>query len=214
MARAFRLTCRTILSSLYGSMADENNHFPFLEPLRRYVPLIVWIIVIAVIILIPLKIMDYGYLPGDDALRHAAKAVSGKPWSEILVLSPVYKMDHEFGWNWLLTSIHHLVNWDADNLVFFSVVAMFVLVNLAGLVWLKRPEAWLATMLMAMVFALIPVRFTLGRPYLITLASLITVLYLWRTFREKPPQKPAMILMVAHAAISTFFHGAWYLWVL
>jgi hypothetical protein len=195
-------------------MADENNHLPFLNPFRRYVPLLVWIIAIAVIIFTPLKIISYGYLPGDDALRHAAKAVSGKSWSEILVLSPVYKMDHEFGWNWLLTGLHKLENWDAENLVIFSVVTLFVLVNIAGMAWLKRPEAWLAAILAAMIFAVIPMRFTLGRPYLITLASLITVLYLWRTCREKPPQKPALALMVALAAISTFFHGAWYLWVL
>jgi hypothetical protein len=195
-------------------MADDTHNPSFLDPLRRYVPLAVWTIAILVVLLVPLKIISYGYLPGDDALRHAAKAVSGKSWSEILVLNPVYKMDHEFGWNWLLTSIHHLTNWDAENLVIFSVVAMFVLVNLAGLAWLKRPEAWLATLLAAMVLELIPMRFTLGRPYLITLAALVTILFLWRTHRDKPPQKSALFLMVALAAISTFFHGAWYLWVL
>jgi hypothetical protein len=195
-------------------MADDNNHLAFLDPIRRYVPLIVWTIAIAVVLFIPLKIIGYGYLPGDDALRHAAKAVSGKSWSEILVLSPVYRMDHEYGWNWLLTTLHKRENWNAENLVIFSVVSMFALVNLAGLAWLKRPEAWLATMLAAMILGLIPVRFTLGRPYLITLASLITVLYLWRTCREKQPKKPALALMIALTAISTFFHGPWYLWVL
>jgi hypothetical protein len=195
-------------------MADDNHHLAFLDPIRRYVPLIAWTISLAVVLFIPLKIIGYGYLPGDDALRHAAKAVSGKSWSEILILSPVYQMDHEYGWNWLLTALHRLENWDAEKLVIFSVVSMFVLVNLAGLAWLKRPEAWLATMLASMILGLIPMRFTLGRPYLITLASLITVLYLWRVCREKPPRKPALALMIGLAAISTFFHGPWYLWVL
>src|SRR5580692_1929440 len=195
-------------------MTADKDHLSFLDPLRRYVPLAIWIIAISVVFLIPLKIISYSYLPGDDALRHAAKAVSGKPWSEILILSPVYKMDHEFGWNWLLTNIHVLENANAEDLVIFSVVALFVLVNMAGLAWLKRPEAWLATLLASMLLVLFPVRLLLGRPYLITVAALLTVLFLWRTQRGAPPRKPALLLMVALTAISTFFHGAWYLWLL
>ena len=195
-------------------MTSDKDYFPFLAPLRRYVPLAAWTIVAIVVLLIPLKIIEYGYLPGDDALRHAAKAVSGKPWSEILVLSPVYKIDHEFGWNWLLTSLHRWENWDAEKLVIFSVVFLFVLINMAGLAWLRRPEAWLATLLAAMVLTYIPIRFTLGRPYLITAATLITVLYLWRTQRGSAPRIPALLVLVTMTAASAFFHGAWYLWVL
>jgi hypothetical protein len=61
---------------------------------------------------------------------------------------------------------------------------------------------------------LIPLRFLLGRPYLITVASLITILFLWRTHRSAPPRKPALLLMAVLSVICTFFHGAWYLWVL
>ena len=56
-----------------------------------------WAIAILIILFIPLKIIEYGYLPGDDALRHAAKAVSGKPWPEILVLGPAFHFDPELG---------------------------------------------------------------------------------------------------------------------
>jgi hypothetical protein len=195
-------------------MTSDTDQPSFLDPLRRYVPLAVWAIVLAVIILIPLKIIGVGYLPGDDALRHAAKAVSGKTWSEILVLNPVYKMDHEFGWNWLLVHIHGWANCDAESLVIFSVVTMFILVNVAGVAWLKRPEAWLATLLAAMLLAAIPMRFTLGRPYLITLSSLITILYVWRLHRGAAPKMTVLFLLVALSAICTFFHGAWYLWAL
>jgi len=195
-------------------MTSDTDHPSFLDPLRRYVPLAVWVVVLVVIIYIPLKIIALGYLPGDDALRHAAKAVSGKTWSEILVLNPVYKMDHEFGWSWLLAHIHQWDNWDAESLVIFSVVSMFILVNLAGVAWLRRPEAWLATLLAAMLLAAIPMRFTLGRPYLITLSSLITILFMWRLHRGTVPRMPVLLLLVALSAICTFFHGAWYLWVL
>src|SRR5882724_8346654 len=130
-------------------MAEENdNSDPSrLEALRRYVPLAAWAVAILTLLAIPLKIISYGYLPGDDALRHAAKAVSGKSWSEVLVLNDVYKIDHEFGWNLLLEKIYHWTNWDTDKLVVFSVVSLFILVGWSALPWLKRPEAWLATLM-------------------------------------------------------------------
>src|SRR5208282_6205431 len=121
------------------NVADPNPSTSRIESLKRYIPLAVWAIVIFVILAIPLKIIGYGYLPGDDALRHAAKAVSGKSWSEILVLNPVYVIDHEFGWNLLLEKIHVLTNWDAEKLVLFSVVALFLLAGWSALPWLERP---------------------------------------------------------------------------
>lgn len=195
-------------------MTADKDHSPLVYSLGRYVPLAVWTISILIVLLIPLKIISMGYLPGDDALRHAAKAVSGKSWSEILVLNPVYKMDHEFGWNWLLAKIHDWKNWNAEALVVFAVVTLFVLVNIAALFWLKRPEAWLITLLATIILSDLPQRFMLGRPYLVTVAALLTVLFLWRTHRGVPPKISALLLLVALGAICTFFHGAWYLWAL
>ena len=43
-----------------------------LESLRAYVPLAAWLIIVVTVLFIPLKIIGYGYLPPDDALRHAA----------------------------------------------------------------------------------------------------------------------------------------------
>ena len=141
-------------------MTDDNgnSHSP-LDSFKRYVSLAVWAIVILVILAIPLKIISYNYLPGDDSLRHAAKAVSGKPWSEILVLNQTYKIDHEFGWNLLQEKIYHWTNWDTDNLVVFSVVALFILVGWSALPWLKRPEAWLITLLVATLISDMSSRF-------------------------------------------------------
>ena len=194
---------------------DPGNHpAPPLEALRRYVPLAVWVIVILVLLAIPLKIISYGYLPGDDALRHAAKAVSGKSWSDILVLNHTYRIDHEFGWNLLLAKIHHWENWNAEALVIFSVVALFVLANWSVLPWLKRPEAWLITLTVAMIVSDVPYRFTLGRPYLVTVSILMTLWLLWQRHGRSPPKWWMSILMTGLFAVSTYVHGAWYLWVL
>src|SRR5487761_2077308 len=116
--------------------AHEPRPAPPLDFLKRDVPLAVWTGVTLVILAIPLKIISYGYLPGDDALRHAAKAVSGKSWSDILVLNDTYKIDHEFGWNLLLEKIRRWTDWNAEALVIFSVVALFLLAGWSALPWL------------------------------------------------------------------------------
>ena len=48
------------------------NFVLFSPKMKRYVPLAVWIVAVFTILLIPFKIISYGFLPGDDALRHAA----------------------------------------------------------------------------------------------------------------------------------------------
>jgi len=68
----------------------------------RYVPLLVLAAAFFVVLLLPLKIIGYGYLPPDDALADAAKAISGKPWPEILVLRSDYAIDNHIGWHTFL----------------------------------------------------------------------------------------------------------------
>jgi hypothetical protein len=195
-------------------MTDGNSNSSPLDSLKRYVPLAVWAMVILVILAMPLKIIGYGYLPGDDALRHAAKAVSGKSWAEILVLNPVYVIDHEFGWNLLLEKIHNWTNWDAEHLVLFSVVGLFILVGWSALPWLKRPEAWLVTLMLATLVGAVCGRMTLGRPYLVTFSILLTLLFLWQKSGSSPPKKWMLLLATILFALGTFVHGVWYLWVL
>ena len=61
------------------------------------VPLVVRALVLATLFLIPVRIVGHGYRPTDDALRHAAKAVSGKSWDQILVLRPDVRVDSHPG---------------------------------------------------------------------------------------------------------------------
>lgn len=194
--------------------AHEPRPAPPLDFLKRYVPLAVWTAVILVILAIPLKIISYGYLPGDDALRHAAKAVSGKSWSDILVLNDTYKIDHEFGWNLLLEKIRRWTDWNAEALVIFSVVALFLLAGWSALPWLQRPEAWLGALLLATLAGAVGGRMMLGRPYLVTFTVLLTLLFLWQKFGAAPPKTWMLVLATALLALGTFVHGVWYLWVL
>ena len=114
----------------------------------------------------------------------------------------------------MLEKIHVWANWNAESLVIFSVVMLFILVGWSALPWLKRPEAWLITLLGAMIFSEIPQRFMLGRPYIITIAGLMTILLLWQRHGLSPPKWWMNFLMAGVVAASTFFHGVWYLWTL
>jgi hypothetical protein len=195
----------------------EDNHPPTASPLdalRRYVPLAVWAVVILVILAIPLKIISYGFLPGDDALRHAAKAVSGKPWPEILVLGPAFQIDHNYGWHLLLRQIHLASRCGPEGLVMFSVVALFTLVNWSVLPWLKRPEAWLIALTAAALASDVPFRFLIGRPFILTIAGLLTLLFAWQVRGASPPKWWTAAGMAAVIAVCTFVHGVWYLWAL
>jgi len=185
--------------------------FELPEKFRRYVPLASWLVILLALLAIPLKIIGYGYLPGDDALRHCAKAVSGKSWSEIIVTGEVFKLDQSLGWHALLGFIHQLTQWNAESLIVFSVVALFLLVNLAALPWLKRPESWLIVLLTVMIISDVPQRFLLGRPFVISCTVLMAVLFL---ARNRQPNWKNFLAVAAMLAASTFIHGVWYLWLL
>jgi hypothetical protein len=183
--------------------------------LQRYVPLLVWMAVVATMIFVPLKIISYGYLPTDDALRHAAKAISGKPWSDILVLRSDFALDHNPGWHVLLGAAHRHFGWGADGLVSFSVFALACLVGLAPLPWLRRPEAWLGVWLAAAPFMASSVhRLTLGRPFLLTTAALMVVLLAWNRERDERPGAAQLAWTTLLLAACTWIHGAWYLFAL
>ncbi|MGA3283548.1 MAG: hypothetical protein ABSD57_03705 [Verrucomicrobiota bacterium] len=183
--------------------------------LKRYIPLTVWVVAVFTIVIVPLKIISYGFLPGDDALRHAAKAVSGKTWQQILVMRSDFAIDPSPGWQTILEWIHRWQGCDAETLVVFSIVALMLLVTLSALPWLRRPEAWLGALLVAAVFApACTTRLARGRPYLVTTAVLITLLFLWSRLKENREDRPSRLalgLTPLLVAASAWIHGSWYL---
>jgi len=203
---------------LSRSMTDGKRHFDlsFLEPFRRYVPLAAWAIVILLLLVIPLKVISYGYLPADDALRHAAKAVSGKTWPEILVLGPAFHFDPNWGWHWLLGKVHLWGNWDAGALVVFSVVTLFLIGNGSVVACLKRPEAWLAAFIIMtqMQVSDLTQRFLLGRPFVLSITATAVILLVWQRHGGAPPKWWTVFWMTPLIAVAVFLHGVWYLWAL
>ena len=179
---------------------------------KRYVPLAVWVVAVCVIGFIPLKIIGYGFIPMDDALRHAAKAVSGKSWQDILVMRDDFRIDPSPGWQAILEWNHHAFNNGVEALVLFSIVGLMWLVTLFALPWLRRPEAWLTALFVASVF--VPectTRFARGRPYILTDAIVITILFLWSRPEKGTPRRAALIFTPLLIATSAWIHGSWYL---
>jgi hypothetical protein len=80
--------------------------------------------------------------------------------------------------------------------------------------WLRRPEAWLAAILLCAVSNGAPLRFLLGRPFTITSIAVMALLFLWQRHGSSPPRKWMLFFMISLVTISTYVHGVWYLWVL
>jgi hypothetical protein len=194
-------------------MTEDNGSSSFLDSLRRWVPLAVRVMVILVVVAIPLRIISYGYLPGDDALRHAAKAVSGRPWGDILVLGPAFR-DQNFVWHFFLRQIFLWSHCDTNQLVMLAVAGLFILFAVSPLPWLKRPEAWLITLTIVTVMSGLMPRLMLGRPFLLTLSGLVTILCAWQFRGSSPPRWRILAMMTVVIGVCTLVHGIWYLWVL
>ncbi len=185
------------------------------NPLERYVPLLAWLIVVITLLVIPLRIISYGFLPGGDARRHVAKAFTDKPYTEILLLRSDYSMDHSPGWEKLLRHLHVTGGLNLDGLVSFSVVGLMLCVFYAPLPWLRRPEAWLAALLAQMIaIPEVMVRLSQARPLLITEGILIALLFTWGKADSKNPSPLKLALTCLGIALSVWMHGAWYLWAL
>jgi hypothetical protein len=178
--------------------------------LSRYVPLACWVIAGLAALLICLKIIGYGYMPGGDARRHVARA-----FRDIVVMKPFYVVDHSQGWEALLRATERATGCAEDDLMSFSVASLLALLLCAPLFFVRRPEAWLAAVL-AQVIAIpeLPARWTQGRPFLLTEAVLICLLLAWSREDARKPSPPLLLASFAAFALSVWMHGAWYLWVL
>lgn len=178
----------------------------------KIVPLLIIFIVALGIFIIPFRIIGYGFLPPDDSLRHAAKVISGKNWTDILVLRDDFKMDSHPGWHAILGLVYKFTKWDAHSLVLFSIIALFVLLCMIPILMLRRPEAWaLALMTIGIANPSFVFRFVLGRPYIFTMAVFLIIFIMWPKLKTEKPPYPITIFFTFLMALSTWIHGTWYL---
>lgn len=179
---------------------------------HRLVALLSNLIAVAFLALIPVRVLLSGFLPPDDALRHAAKVVSGREWSEILVLRPEFTQNSHPGWHAILGALHALTGCPPIDLVFFSVLALFLCFHLAPLAFVARAEAWLISLLALHVFdAQQLTRLMLGRPFIFTAAGVAIWCVVWPRLAVERVSRRGLALLVGFVAASTWIHGSWYL---
>lgn len=178
----------------------------------RLIRLVIILILVGGLGIIPMKIISMGYMPVDDALRHSAKVVSGKEWKDILVIREDVKMDSHPGWHTILNAVHKTTGCNTSDLVNFSVIGLFILFILVPIFFIERPEAWLITLFSFVVIgAGYFNRILSGRPYIVTMAIVLVIFFLWPKLRNKKVHYGTFIAIVLLMAISTWVHCAWYL---
>ncbi|MDT8391489.1 MAG: hypothetical protein RRC34_13385 [Lentisphaeria bacterium] len=180
---------------------------------RRY-PLLGTAVLVVAVLFAAMAVLGHGFLPPDDALRHAAQAVCKKPWHEILVLAKPMLFDFHAGWTWLL---HRLADagLSAEDLVCFSYVFFFLAVLLPPVFLARRSEAWGIAVIVAVTLGLLsPVRLMLGRPFLSQVSVMLMMGFLFDTFKRKEFPKTAGAVLFAAMTLSLWFRCGWLLFII
>ncbi len=170
---------------------------------------------------IPLKIISYGWTPTDDATRHTAFSTIDKEWSDIVVIKEGLGADHNPGWHQILKFLHKKLNVSKENLLKFSVIGLFLLVNLTGILVSPTPVCWLLSFLFVIICDLgVLFRFLLGRPYIISCAATLLILRLYalpnsnKEFGNRNKKIFRALAVSLAIALSTWIHGSFYLFLL
>ena len=168
-----------------------------------------------VFLVIPLKIISYGYLPGDDALRHTAFAVDNRNWNEVLLLNPEFhaNLDSHPGWHAFLRFFHQHLGFTQEDLVILSVTMAFVVFTWAGLAVSGNPLAWqFACAIVAATEHSLFQRFLLGRPMFFSMTALAVMLFVWTRSKPVRPWVEALVAVFL-LTLSIYMHPTvWYLW--
>jgi hypothetical protein len=191
-----------------------SSHAFFQEPhLGRVVDWILWLAVLGVLAAIPFKIVSDGFTPEDDALRHVAKAISGRSWQQILLMRPEIGIDQHAGWHWILGFLHNAFGWEQDALLIFSCTSLAILFLMAGLPWVRFPELWIAALMAVLPFCTWIPRLMIGRPLMVSATVVVTLLFLWTKSGKIPPRYRLAISFLLFGA-AAWIHGSWYLFLL
>ena len=179
----------------------------------RIIPIIIFFVLIAAVLYIPARVGSLGYMPGDDALRHTAKVVSGKSWDQVMVVRDDIKFDSHPGWHALLGILHNKLGLSKHALLAFSVTLLFLLITIIPLFLLQRPGAWLLSILIISILQPFSImRFFLGRPYLFTVLMLIIYCFIWKKLKTDRIPWHLTIALIIINSIAVWMHPAVYLY--
>jgi hypothetical protein len=175
------------------------------------------VLALALFLLVPAKVVSYGYLPIDDALRHSAYAVTDRTWGDIMLLNPRLSPDNDgqAGWHSFLRLVHRTTGWSPIQLVDFSVIVAFIVFAMSGLIASGNPPAWLlACAVMAVIEPAIFLKLLLGRPLFLTMAAVVVLNFIWSRGNAWSSMKEGVIVFCVLAVDITAHSSAWYLWAI
>lgn len=161
-----------------------------------------------------MTILKLGYVPRDDAGRHAAKAVSTLEWNNILVMAQPQTIDVQWGWERLLKLFQHATNADVLTLIQLSVIGLFLTYIVTGSMFFRRPEAWLGAFCLASIVSSEYDRFMFGRPFVITLTALTVILLTYANNRDSSPKLKHYAILTLAIGTATLLHGLWPFWII
>ena len=167
------------------------------------VPLLCLLITLATILLLPLLVTARGFTPPDDVLRDVAKAVSGRSWGDVVLLRPDLDPDlrTHAGWEMILRFLH-VVGLSKAALLLVAVAGLATLAFLPPVLYLRRPELGLFLLLIAAVLDFDALFwYFYGRPHLIGMFCVSSLLFLWDRFAAPPANRKLLLLFVAIIAI-------------
>lgn len=179
------------------------------------------IIILVLLLIIPLKIISFGWFPPDDAMRHVAFSTLDCKWSDILVIDSKFDTDHNAGWHQILRFLHKKCNISKIGLLRFSIIALFLLINICGIISSPSAICWLLSVFFLLIsdFGLLW-RFMLGRPYIVSCAVTLIVLRLWALpnsndeFSNSKRKVIRILLSTILFSLGTWIHGSWYIFLL
>ena len=193
-----------------AGMTERRHQGP--GPQGRPGDLAAMVIVGLTLLLLPLGILARGYMPPDDALRHAAFAVTHRTWPQVIIGRPEALFDQSPGWHALLRALHGLLGWGPEALVTFSIAGLLVCFLATGLPLVRRWENWAAAL--GLLFLGDPatiLRFTLGRPFILTSLTILILLGTSRDPVRRPWGARLHLAWLGLAALAAACHGSWYL---
>lgn len=186
-----------------------------LSPRQRLVRSLILLMCLGALMLTCMRVIGQGYFPSDDALRHVAKVISGKPWDAILVIRPEITMDSHPGWHAFLSAFQSFTGSDKQGLLNFSVIFLFLAFTLPPVLYFHRGEAWIAALALSSVFFFGPIyRLFYGRPFIASMIMILLFCFLWERIRERKRPWAEFVAFASVTALATWIHGAWYLLLL
>jgi hypothetical protein len=174
------------------------------------------ILLFVVFLFVPYRILNFGFMPTDDANRHVAFSVTDRNWTDVLEIEPNLSADHNAGWHYVLKKVHKYLGINKEALLKTVIISLFLIFNLVGTLLSPNIASWIIVMLLIFVFDRSSfIRLLLGRPFIISFIVTLILFKLW--FIEPKKQISSIskyLISIFFISLAVWLHGTWYTFLL